>query len=193
MEKAYDLVKALPNMFHDEGDGLPKQLLDLLENAKLQWETDLPSAKALVTQASHLLRTKPVSQQECSNRTRSAGGLAGWQIGRVTEYIELNLANAIPVSTLSDIARLSTTYFARAFRQEFKCSPHQYVINRRIERAKALLSHEDLALCEIALMCGFADQSHLSRTFGRLVGCSPVGWRREKYSRSILYLQDDGP
>jgi len=56
-------------------------------------------------------------------------------------------------------------------------TPHQYVIRRRIERAKKLLKYSDLKIVEIALACGFANQSHLSRHFRNLVGTSPKAYR----------------
>ena len=69
------------------------------------------------------------------------GGLAGWQQRIVTSYIEEHLAEPISLATLAQLARLSTYYFCRAFKQSFGVPPHRYHTNRRIEHAKALLAN----------------------------------------------------
>ena len=82
---------------------------------------------------------------------------------------------------LSDIARecnLSTSRFSRAFRNTVGESPHQWLIRQRIERAKVLLRDTDAPLAEIALTCGFCDQSHFTRSFTAWAGISPGRWRR---------------
>jgi AraC family transcriptional regulator len=66
----------------------------------------------------------------------------------------------------------------RAFRQATGMPPHRWVMKRRIKRAKELLLEDELDLAELALACGFADQSHFTRTFARSEGHSPGKWRR---------------
>ncbi|WP_367571972.1 helix-turn-helix transcriptional regulator [Pseudorhizobium pelagicum] len=65
-----------------------------------------------------------------------------------------------------------------AFRVSFGTSPHDYICRRRIDQAKHLMITTETPLSEIALDCGFADQSHLSRVFRRLTGHTPAAWRR---------------
>ncbi|HEY3841176.1 MAG TPA: AraC family transcriptional regulator [Bryobacteraceae bacterium] len=105
------------------------------------------------------------------------GGLAPRQLRRVTEAVDANLSGDPSVSTLAKECGLSTSHFARAFRQSTGMAPHQWLIRRRIEFAKALLLG-DRSLAEIAIACGFADQSHLTRHFARSEGSSPARWRR---------------
>jgi AraC-like DNA-binding protein len=105
-------------------------------------------------------------------------GLAPWQLRRVYTFIQAHLAEDLSISDLAAECRLSSTHFARAFRQTTGVPPHQWLINRRIERAKELLLKGQLELAQIALACGFVDQSHLSRTFMRYEGQSPGKWRR---------------
>jgi len=87
------------------------------------------------------------------------------------------------VISLEHVARecgLSVSYFSRAFRKSTGMAPHRWLIQRRVEAAKALLSAKAASLSEIALLCGFADQSHFTRTFSGMVGSSPGAWRSQK-------------
>jgi AraC-like DNA-binding protein len=106
------------------------------------------------------------------------GGLAPWQARRAKELLNANLDGKLPLSQLAEECGLSTRHFARAFRQSTGVPPHRWLLSRRVERAKELLHDAALSLAEIALACGFADQSHFTRTFTTLVGLSPGLWRR---------------
>jgi AraC-like DNA-binding protein len=117
---------------------------------------------------------------EAQKRRRAS--LAPWQIREALEYIEANLGNNPSISELARECHLSASYFARAFRQMMHMPPHQWLLHRRIESAKAMLRDTDTSLAEVAAACGFADQSHLSRVFGRVQGCSPREWRRRQRS-----------
>jgi AraC family transcriptional regulator len=86
------------------------------------------------------------------------------------------------VST-ADVAReclLSAGHFARAFRRSTGLSPHQWLLRRRIDEAHLLLRDSRLSLAEIARACGFADQSHFTKTYTRLCGTNPGAWRRQQ-------------
>ena len=86
---------------------------------------------------------------------------------------------------LAEECGLSVAHFARAFRQSLKTSPHRWLLERRIERAMAMLSREQASLADIALACGFSDQSHFTRVFAKHAGVSPGQWRRENVSRAL--------
>ena len=76
------------------------------------------------------------------------------------------------------VARLSPYHFARQFKAATGLPPHQYIIARRVERAKGLLQeNDDLSLSQVAARVGFSDQSQLSHHFKRLVGVSPGRFR----------------
>jgi AraC family transcriptional regulator len=112
------------------------------------------------------------------DRERPArGGLALWQQRRVKEFVDANLDGNMSVMLLSRACGLSTKHFSRAFRQSTGFSPHQWLLQRRIDKAKQLLRGA-LPLADLALACGFADQSHFTRVFTRAVGLSPGQWRR---------------
>jgi AraC family transcriptional regulator len=108
------------------------------------------------------------------------GGLAPWQMCKVSAYIEAHLDLKIRAVDLSALVRLSVFYFFRAFRGSFGESPHTYVMRRRIERAQGMMLRTSSSLGQIAFECGLTDQAHLSKTFRRLVGESPGAWRRAR-------------
>jgi AraC family transcriptional regulator len=114
------------------------------------------------------------------DRTRVRGGLAAWQLTRVTEHIEARLSSPIAMDELAQLAGLSTSQFTRAFRRSTGLPPHRWHLNARISRAQNLMLDTDQPLAEIALAIGFADQSHFANTFTRHVGVSPGVWRREQ-------------
>ena len=106
------------------------------------------------------------------------GGLASWQVQRLTQQIEDKLESALPQRDLAARVGLSTHHFARAFKHSFGQTPHMYVTERRIARAKDFMLSSNKSLCEIAVACGLSDQAHLSRLFRRVVGTTPLVWRR---------------
>jgi AraC family transcriptional regulator len=108
------------------------------------------------------------------------GGLAPWQESHAKDAMEANLDKEIPMARLARDCGLSTSQFARAFRQSTGCPPHRWLLQRRIKRAQDLLLTSDKNLAEIARLCGFYDQSHLTRAFGQTVGASPGLWRRAR-------------
>jgi transcriptional regulator GlxA family with amidase domain len=108
------------------------------------------------------------------------GGLAPWQIRKVTSHVEANLDRPIRNEELATLVRLNASHFGRAFRNSFGEPPHEYVIRRRVERAQGLMLSTDAPLSEIALDCGLADQAHLTRLFRRIAGESPRAWRRAR-------------
>lgn len=111
------------------------------------------------------------------------GGLAPWQSRRVVELLQAHLDGQINLTTLAEECRLSVSHFARSFRISFGTSPHRYLILRRVEIAKGLLTETNHSLVEIAAQTGFSDQAALTRTFAAVVGATPAKWRREHTGR----------
>lgn len=109
---------------------------------------------------------------------RAGGTLAIWQERRVKEMIDARLDGDIQLADLAAECRLSVGHFARAFRQTTNTTPYQWLLRRRVERAKSLMHDTERSLAAVALECGFADQSHFTRTFTRIAGLSPNAWRR---------------
>jgi len=115
------------------------------------------------------------------------GGLAPWQARRAQELMNANLDGKLPLRQLAEQCGLSTRHFARAFRQSTGVPPHRWLLGRRVERAKDLMRDPALSLAEVALACGFADQSHFTRMFTTVVGVSPGVWRRTRSRQSAVH------
>ncbi len=120
--------------------------------------------------AVHLLTTCCVFKQKIQTYP---DGLPKYKLQQATDYIQAHLDQDIKLADLANTVGMSQYYFCRLFKQSMSMAPHQYVIQQRVERAKQLLKRPDLSIADVAIECGFAHQSHLSRHFRRLVGVSP--------------------
>jgi AraC family transcriptional regulator len=127
--------------------------------------------------AGHLLQT-----YSGLNPRGRRGGLAPWQQKRAEEMLAANLDAGLPLAAIAGECRLSVSHFTRAFRQTTGLPPHQWLLKLRVEAAKAKLSDTMLPLREIAMSCGFADQSHFTRVFSRSTGHAPGTWRRNAHN-----------
>jgi len=110
------------------------------------------------------------------------GGLAPAHERRVKDLMSASLKEDVPLSRLAAECGLSVRHFARAFRQSSGMPPHRWLLKHRVDRAKELLKNHALSLADVALSCGFADQSHFTRVFSNLTGCAPGKWRRREFS-----------
>jgi AraC family transcriptional regulator len=153
------------------------------------------SAKKCMLRAAAILRIDPwfanaieeinFPTERCSKLVR--GGLAPWQVRRVTMHIEANLDATIRIKDLAALIKLSPSHFSRAFKEGFADSPHRYLMRRRLERAQGMMLTTNASLAQIAGDCGFADQAHFNKLFRRLVGESPRAWLRVRgCSRPII-------
>jgi AraC-like DNA-binding protein len=106
------------------------------------------------------------------------GGLAPWQEKRSKDMLAGDLTGATPLNEIARTCGLSVSHFSRAFRRSTGLSPHAWLLDMRIEAAKAMLRRREAPLAMIALGCGFADQSHFTRVFTQRVGLSPGAWRK---------------
>lgn len=112
------------------------------------------------------------------------GGLAPWQMRRATELLRERLDGEVSLSEVAAECELSVSHFARSFKQAVGQTPHRWLIHRRVDAAKHLLLNSGLGLSEIAVGCGFSDQSSFTRAFKRVAGTSPGDWRRSCKGRS---------
>ncbi len=106
------------------------------------------------------------------------GGLSSLQMRRATEFLETHLDGNIDLQQVAEVCDLSLSHFARAFKQTFRRPPYRWLIERRVDRARDLMTNSRLPLADIAIQSGFADQSALNRSFKRVHGVSPGIWRR---------------
>jgi AraC family transcriptional regulator len=107
------------------------------------------------------------------------GGLPSARLKRVLEYIEANLDKNMTLAELASVVNMSLYYFAVLFRQSAGLSPHRYVLNRRVERAKELLRNPKLSVLDVSINVGFEHQNNFARAFRRVSGVSPTQFRRD--------------
>lgn len=107
------------------------------------------------------------------------GGLAKHKLRLTVEFINEHLSEKLSLSALAALCDLSQFHFAKAFKLSTGLTPHNYVTQQRIERAKRMLAGTDKTIAEIAFSLGFADQSHFTKTFRRLNGVSPMFYRQQ--------------
>ena len=156
----------------------------LVRRAMLFLESDREAARRCLNDASVLLAPASRSCDPISGRLFHPGGLARWQARRAVAHIEANLESKLEVRSLAELVSFSKSHFSRAFKRSLGLPPMAYVMLRRIERAKTLMTSTSQQLTDIALICGFADQSHLNRSFRKLIGVSPGRWRRTNVDES---------
>ena len=92
--------------------------------------------------------------------------------------MEARLDSDLRLSELARQAGLSTSHFHRSFRESTGKTPYQFLLQRRVERARTLMRDRRISLTEVALASGFADQHHLSRVFRQVTSMTPTNYRR---------------
>lgn len=158
----------------------------LIEAAQFARDGDREAAKARIARAMAILHGQPLSRSVATQTFRAVmrqtpyAGLAAWQARKIAAHVDANLCDQIHVADLAALLGLSSSYFSRKFTHTFGISPHAWLTRRRIEVAQGLMLTTDAPLSEIAQSCGMADQSHLSRSFRRIVGETPFSWRQSR-------------
>jgi AraC family transcriptional regulator len=142
---------------------------------KEELETGYPNGRLYIESlaqalAIHLLNRHSSESHEVALPN---GGIPGRRLKQVLSYIEDNLGQDLTLQTIADVSGLSASYFKTAFRTSVGRPVHQYVIQRRVERARLLLAEGQLPISQVALETGFAHQSHLAYHMRRLLGVTP--------------------
>jgi AraC family transcriptional regulator len=110
------------------------------------------------------------------------GGLPGYRLKRVLDYIGDNLADDLRLSQLAAIVGMIPHYFADLFRRSTGYAPHRYVLLQRVEHARQSLRDSGRSIIEVGLDAGFQNPSHFARVFRKFVGTSPSRFRSEMQS-----------
>jgi AraC family transcriptional regulator len=118
----------------------------------------------------HLLRNYCTTSPKLSSYSN---GLSQSKLTLVKEYIKVHLDRDLKLTEIAAIAQMSPYHFLRLFKQSTGVTPHQYILQSRIDKAKYLLQQSELSMTEIAMRVGFCDQSHLTRCFKRILGVTP--------------------
>nr|WP_296258400.1 MULTISPECIES: helix-turn-helix transcriptional regulator [unclassified Pseudomonas] len=151
---------------------------------------DLPAIHLARRMRNALLKASPDDDWEgwalalvermANDQTSSIPGrssLTARRLRLLDEYMDAQLAGPISVQDMASLLRLSEGYLMRAFAQATGKSPHSYLIDRRIARARTLLRNPRQGLADIAQACGFASQAHMATTFKQRLGVSPKALR----------------
>jgi AraC family transcriptional regulator len=131
------------------------------------------------TLALHLVRHYSVSRRAPE---MFRGGLSGYNLRRAKDFVNEHLEQDLTLASIAESVGLSQFHFARAFKLTTNITPQQYLTERRVERAKHLLSESDLPLVEISVRAGFKSQSHFTTLFRRFTGTTPKAWRESRRS-----------
>jgi AraC family transcriptional regulator len=153
-------------------------LVQLIEDAIAALDHNRDRTRASLELVSTLLRGE--DRPRLDGKRIQPCKLPPWQIDIIIDQIERDHDKALSCRELAQLVGLSKNYFSTAFRRTFGDTPHHYIVRRRVERAQMQMLNSRDALSQIALNCGFADQSHFCRVFRRFVGVPPLAWRRAR-------------
>lgn len=115
---------------------------------------------------------------------RKPGRKPSKECAAVRHYIDSHFKENINLDMLSELVHVNKYYMVHSFTKEYGISPINYLISRRIEESKYLLSDTDHSLSQISHMLGFSSPSYFSQSFRRLEGMSPMEFRRSSRSRA---------
>lgn len=155
-----------------QNDPLIREILLAL---KAELEAGCPSGRlygeAMGTAiAVHLLKRYTAVK---SSLSEYEDGLPQHKLAQVLEYMHTHLEQEIKLNDLAALVSISQYYFCRLFKRSMGIAPHQYLLQQRIERSKQLLKQKELAIADIALLCGFKNQSHFTTFFRKSTGVTP--------------------
>jgi AraC family transcriptional regulator len=128
-------------------------------------------AMAVALVATHAVRHRPVRL--------SRGGLGSARLRRIKELIHAKLEDDLSLDEMAQAVGLSTAHFSRMFRKSTGESPHQFVLRRRLERAKAMLRAPNARVLDVAVACGFKTQQHFAQVFRDVWGVCPTEYRED--------------
>ena len=118
------------------------------------------------------------------------GGLGSARLRRIKEFIDAKIEDDLTLCEMAQAVELSTAYFSRMFRKSTGETPHQFLLRRRLERAKKMLRSADERVLDVAVACGFKSQQHFAQAFRHLCGVSPTEYRQEFLDREMTYARE---
>jgi AraC family transcriptional regulator len=109
------------------------------------------------------------------------GGLTPSRLRKVTGLVHAKFDDDLTLEQMAEAADLGRTRFSQMFRRSTGQSPHQFVLNHRVERAKEMLHSDEMRILDVAVACGFKTQQHFARVFRQICGISPTEYRQESF------------
>ncbi len=126
------------------------------------------------------------SEQNLTKDSGLVSELPHWKLRVVDSYIKENIDCTILLEDLAEKCQMSLGYFSRLFKSRTGSTPHQYILEKRVEVACEMLTKSSLSICEIAYCSGFSSQSHMTAIFKKLIGITPKCYRAEQISFSTI-------
>lgn len=155
-----------------------RPIRDILSSIGAELRTEYPIGRLYVESLATALAARLLKQH--SHKRASLGGLPKRQLQQLLEYIDENVARDLSLQELASVVSASGSHFTVLFKKSTGTSPHQFVLRARVARAVDLIIGSSTQLSEIALRCGFANQSHMSRCVRRFHGMTPAELRRQR-------------
>ncbi len=163
-------------------DPLLEQLLLTLDGVLRHWE---PSARTYVDHLGHALAAQLARSHSVTPRPARLpvprSGLSDRQWAAVRDLVEARLGEPVPLRAMAGAAGLSVSQFARQFKTRTGLTPHQFLVQRRVDAACALLRDTATPIVEVALRCGFSHQEHLTRVMRAHLRTTPAAIRRARF------------
>jgi AraC-like DNA-binding protein len=111
--------------------------------------------------------------------------LTAWQLSKAKGFMLGRLSDRLSIGDVASDLALSRSYFVRSFTNTMGVAPYSWLVEQRINEARELLTGTTIPLAQIALECGFTDQSHFTNAFNRRVGTTPSKWRKAEGSKHL--------
>jgi AraC family transcriptional regulator len=128
-------------------------------------------------------RLLALSRAAAAAQRRTTSGLVRWRLKRAIDYIESRLEEPTRLADVASATGLTRMHFAAQFRAATGLRPHEYMLRRRIDRAKEMLAETGMSVLEVALSVGFQSPSHFTTVFKRFTGEAPFAWRQSQSAR----------
>jgi AraC family transcriptional regulator len=181
LRAAQGLGRKNPLRFQNRWAFEDRQLLSLLSAMQREMETGWEMGTLYGDHLGMLLAIALIQKysRESSIAPLIKGGISKVRLRRVLEYIAANGHLDLRLDDLAKIAGMSQFHFARLFRLSMGVTPHRYLMDQRLQQAKALLRLDSRTMAEVAAEIGFANGGHFARAFKRHLGVSPTEWQRK--------------
>jgi AraC family transcriptional regulator len=148
---------------------------------KADLEAGCPTGRIFGESAATILAARLLQQHSVRTPKLASdkNGLSSYTLRQVLDYIRSHLSQDLSITDLAQVTGMSPYYFLRLFKKSMHVTPRQYIIQIRIDRAKELLRSRELSIAEIALQCGFTNQSHFTNVFRQITDTTPNIYRRD--------------